>query len=125
MLRSLLRLFPLLLVVPLAFACADADGRSASADPADRGAELARTHACATCHGANGEGGFGPAWRGLAGSEVELSDGRTVVADTEYLRRAITDPAAELRAGYTVPMPEVSATDEEVDALVAYVESYR
>lgn len=123
--RSLLRALPLLLLVPLALACAEADGGSSSAGPADRGAELARIHACASCHGSDGEGGFGPAWTGLAGSEVELSDGRTVVADTEYLRRAITDPAAELRKGYTVPMPEVPVTDEEVDVLVAYVESFR
>ena len=99
------------------------------AEPADtaaaRGRELARVHGCASCHGAEGEGGFGPAWQGVPGSEVELADGSTVVADTAYLRRAITDPAAERRAGYTIEMPQVALTEQEVDDLLAHLETFR
>lgn len=119
------RSVPLLVLAVLASACARADTESPGGAPADRGAQLAQDHGCTSCHGTDGDGGVGPSWRGLAGSEIELTDGRTVVADTEYLRRAITDPGAEVRAGYAVPMPEVPLDDDEVDDLVAYVESFR
>lgn len=106
----------------LTVACGDDE----TADtPAARGAELARVHGCASCHGADGQGGFGPPWQGLAGSEVGLADGRTVVADEAYLRRAITDPDTERRAGYAVPMPAVELTDQEVADLVAHIETFR
>jgi cytochrome c oxidase subunit 2 len=88
----------------------------------ERGLEVARTSGCVGCHGESGEGGAGPAWVGLAGSNVALSDGTVVVADTEYLHRSITTPSAQLVAGYTVVMPTIDLTDEEIDAVVAYIE---
>ena len=122
---------PMTLPPPLAFAAlalvvAACGGSDEPPDtPAARGAELARVHGCASCHGAEGQGGFGPPWKGLPGSQVELTDGRTVVADDEYLRRSITDPQADLRAGYAVRMPEVQLSDQQVDDLVAHIESLR
>jgi cytochrome c oxidase subunit 2 len=74
------------------------------------------------CHGNNGEGGIGPAWIGLAGSEVALEDGSTVIADAEYLRRSIVDPDSQIVAGYTIRMPKTELTESEVAALVAYIE---
>lgn len=86
-----------------------------------RGATVARDRGCAGCHGSKGEGGVGPKWVGLAGSEVELADGDRVVADDAYLRRAITDPTADKIAGYSMEMPQVDLSTEEVDDLVAYI----
>jgi mono/diheme cytochrome c family protein len=93
--------------------------------PSGAGAELADVHGCTSCHGEDGQGRLGPPWRGLAGTEVELADGTTVLADTAYLRRAITDPRAEIRAGYSIPMPTLDLTEQEVSDLVSYVESFR
>jgi cytochrome c oxidase subunit II len=108
----------------LAGACGD-DGAAPAADPTRaRAVELARVHGCTSCHGDEGQGGIGPPWQGLAGSEVELTDGRVVTADRDYLRRSITDPQAEQRAGYAVPMPVARLTDDEVEILVDYVESF-
>lgn len=93
------------------------DGDNLSAQ-AQRGAELAEDRGCTSCHGA---GRIAPAWDGLFGSTVELEDGSTVVADQEYLTRAITDPGSEVVAGFGVEMPENDLSDDEVADLVAYI----
>ncbi len=86
------------------------------------GADLATEIGCFACHGpADTE--FAPTLRGLWGSEVLLEDGRTVVADEEYVRRAITDPQADVAAGYRNRMPTFGLSDAEVDQLVEYVRS--
>ncbi|MFV0308934.1 MAG: c-type cytochrome [Desertimonas sp.] len=85
------------------------------------GRELAQSKGCASCHGGSGQGGVGPSWIGLAGSEVQLSDGSTVIADEAYLTRAITDPNAEMVDGYTLQMPTNSLTADEVAQIVDYI----
>lgn len=88
------------------------------------GPDLARQYGCAACHGPNGEGGTGPAWIGLFGSEVELNDGSVVVADEEYLRRSIVDPTAQIPVNVVLPMPvNGQLTPEAIDALVEYIKS--
>jgi len=103
----------------------DSSGPAVSLPPAAvDGRQLAIDSGCAGCHGKNGEGGVGPAWTGLAGSTVALADGTSVVADDDYLRRSITDPLAQIPAGYTVRMPtNTSLTPEQVDAIVAYIKA--
>ena len=92
---------------------------------AAEGRAIVEEAGCASCHGADGGGQVGPAWKGLAGSTVSLADGTTVTADTDYLTRAITEPDAELVAGYNVRMPENTLSDAEVASVVAYIEELR
>ena len=91
-------------------------------DPAN-GEQLSRSSGCAGCHGQDFDGGAGPGWIGLAGSDVELDDGTVVVADTAYLTRAIADPSAELVAGYNLRMPANSLSDAEIADIVAFIET--
>lgn len=92
------------------------------APSAAEGRQAAIDSGCAGCHGKDGQGGVGPAWTGLAGSTVSLADGTSVVADDDYLRRSITDPQAQIPAGYTVRMPtNTLLTPEQIDAIVAYI----
>ncbi len=114
----------------LAGAACGADGQSSGGGgipgagtegPVGRGAALNVSAGCAACHGSAGEGGVGPAYVGLLGSEVELVDGSTVIADEAYLRRSITDPDAEIVAGYDIAMPANTLTDAQVDDLVAWI----
>jgi cytochrome c1 len=99
----------------------DDSGDDATADlsaEARRGAELADDNGCSACHRS---GAVGPRWDGLYGSTVELEDGSTVTADEEYLARAITDPGADVVAGFDVTMPDNDLSDDEVTAIVAYI----
>ena len=131
--RHALRLAPTALAAAVAaLALVAACGAGSTRDPnatttsagEPTGADLARQYGCAACHGPNGEGGTGPAWIGLFGSEVELKDGSVVVADEAYLRRSIVDPNAEIPANVVLPMPvNGQLTPEAIDALVEYIKS--
>jgi cytochrome c oxidase subunit 2 len=88
------------------------------------GSTLARDLGCAACHSVDGGRSTGPGWAGLAGSEVQLEGGETVVADRAYLERAIVDPRSQVVAGYASIMPTTfELSDEEVDRLIAYIEA--
>jgi cytochrome c oxidase subunit 2 len=103
---------------------ADSDTATGGADlsaAAQNGKQLSQSKGCAGCHGQDFDGGAGPGWVGLAGSEVLLVDGSTVVADDAYLTRAIADPSAELVDGYTLKMPANNLSDAEVADIVAFI----
>ena len=107
-------------IVALA-SCAGGEASNLS-EAAQRGRDLSRASGCAGCHGVDGQGGVGPAWIDLAGSDVELTDGTTVVADDDYLIRSIVDPGAEEVAGFAIRMPVAGALDEaDVADVVAYI----
>ena len=101
-------------------ACSGDDG--GLSELAQQGKKTANDNGCASCHGANGQGGVGPTWVGLAGSEVELVDGTTVVADEEYLLRSILDPDAEKVAGYTIAMPQNGLSEAQAADIVTYIQ---
>lgn len=91
------------------------------------GLETMRTLGCGSCHGANGQGvdGLGPPFASLWGAEVTLSDGTVVVADADYLRLSVTDPQAQIVAGYGLPMPPYRLDDAEMDELLALFEELK
>lgn len=102
----------------------DAPSSGGDAEPAvERGQGIARTRGCAACHGADGQGGLGPAWVDVMGTSVTLDDGSTVTVDEAYISRSITDPDAEVVDGYSVAMPKTELSDTEVSDLVAYIVS--
>lgn len=108
----------------LVVGCAPDGANIPELDPAaERGRVVALENGCAVCHGQYGQGGAAGGFFGLWGSTVELSDGTTVVADPEYLRRAIVDPAAEIVAGSDLEMPAVELTDDQVAAMLTWIEA--
>jgi cytochrome c oxidase subunit 2 len=102
-------------------ACGD-DGPELSPQAAE-GRDLIRDRGCAACHGRNGGGGVGPSWVGLHGTMEELESGEEVLVDADYLRRSIVDPSADRVAGYSVTMPDNTLDDDEIDAVIAYIEA--
>jgi peroxiredoxin len=95
---------------------------------AARGKRLAEQRGCYSCHSLDGSPSVGPTWLGIAGTRVLLADGRQVLRDAAYLRRAIAMPDAELVAGFPASLmasgiPGKPLTAVEIDALVAYLES--
>jgi cytochrome c oxidase subunit 2 len=90
---------------------------------AAEGREIARSNGCAACHGRNGGGGVGPTFIGLFGSEVSIQGGETVIADRDYLIESIREPSAKLVEGFNLPMPTNQLDDDEIDAVIAYIEA--
>ena len=79
--------------------------------PAASGYRLFTSWGCAACHGERA-----PTMAGLYMSQVLLSDGSTVVADEDYLRESIIEPAAKIVAGYPADHAELSeAIDRRTD----------
>ncbi len=100
------------------------DGDQSTGDPlVDRGMQLAQNRGCLGCHSVDGSDAVGPTWRGLFGRETPLADGSTVQADQDYLRESILQPTAKVVEGYQPVMPPYDLGDEELDALIAYIES--
>jgi len=79
---------------------------------------------CATCHRSDATG-RGPNLQGVFGQPVALADGRTVMADENYIRECILDPGARRVKGFQPIMPTFQGlvSEEQVNALVAYVKS--
>ncbi|HWT78282.1 MAG TPA: cytochrome c, partial [Candidatus Methylomirabilis sp.] len=79
---------------------------------------------CVTCHRSDTQG-RGPNLAGVFGKSVLLEDGRTVTADEDYVRESILDPAAKVVKGFKPVMPtfQGQVSDEQLNALVAYVKS--
>ena len=95
-----------------------------SKTPEGHGELLVSQNGCGACHSINGAAGIGPTWGGLFGSEVELTDGTTVIADEVFIRESIEHPQAKIVKGFeSQQMPQYTFTDEELDALVAYIKT--
>jgi cytochrome c oxidase subunit 2 len=90
---------------------------------AERGKRLAEQHGCVACHSVDGSPSVGPGWKGLWGRSETLADGSTVRVDAAYLRQSILDPAALVVMGYPAVMPKPELGEDEVAALIAYIES--
>ena len=94
--------------------------------PAVAGRKLFESLRCDSCHGEVATP-RGPPLRGLLGRTVRLRDGTTVLADESYLREAIVRPMTHVTEGFEPLMPsyEGQVTEEQLSALVAYVQSLR
>jgi len=88
-----------------------------------RGLELSQAKGCASCHGSDFGGGTGPTWQGIIGTTAVLRGGSSVVVDRDYLVESIVNPDAKKRVGYAAQMPMVNLTDDEVAAIVDYIEA--
>jgi len=79
---------------------------------------------CVTCHRSDTQG-RGPNLVGVYGKPVMLEDDRTVIADENYIRESIVDPGAKIVKGFKPVMPTFQGqiSDEQLNALVAYVKS--
>ena len=80
---------------------------------------------CISCHSV--PNARAPLLEELYGSVVQLRDGRTVIADEEYLRESIVSPSAKVVQGWEDIMPPFRGQigEEEINALVAFIKSLR
>lgn len=93
--------------------------------PAEYGEKLYKSKACITCHSIDGTPNNGPSFKGVFGHEVHLADGKTVVADENYIRESILTPGAKVVAGFQPIMPTFQGIlkDKELDALEAFIKA--
>jgi cytochrome c oxidase subunit 2 len=89
----------------------------------ERGKTLAQNKGCVACHSVDGSPSVGPTWKGLYGKANTMADGSSVTADEAYLKRSIREPQAQVVKGFSPIMPKIDVTDDELSALVAYIES--
>ena len=101
-------------------------GGRAMGSPATNGERLFSEHACVTCHKPDAAG-RGPTLYGLYGSRVALADGRTVVADENYLRESIMNSQAKVVQGHQPIMPAFQGmlSEENLMQLIAYIKTLK
>ena len=89
----------------------------------EQGQLLASSRGCLACHSVNGGPSLGRGWLDLFGSQESLIDGSQILVDADYLIESIIDPAVKIVAGYPPVMVAYQFSDEQLDSLVAYIES--
>lgn len=100
-------------------------GNLSNQTPVQQGEDLFTNKlGCASCH-AGGQNQRGAVLEGIFGKEVKLVGGQTVIADEEYIRNSILNPAGQVVEGYQPIMPTFKGqvTEEQLVALVAYIKS--
>jgi cytochrome c oxidase subunit 2 len=100
-------------------------GNTNSTSPALAGQQLYQTLGCASCHGATGEGGRGPALQGVYGSQTQLQGGQKITADEAYIRESILNPQAKLVDGFGPIMPTFQGqiSEDQLVQMMAYIKS--
>jgi cytochrome c oxidase subunit 2 len=98
-------------------------GSASGGNLVERGEQLARDEGCIACHCLDGGAGVGPTWKGMVGKNETLTDGSSVLVDDGYLKESIVNPNAKVVKGYAPIMPPAQLTDDQLDALVAYLKS--
>ena len=104
---------------------ADASNFLDKMSPEDAGKKLYEQRGCPQCHSVDGKPGTGPTFLGLFGSTQAITAGGAVVADENYIRASILQPAAQVVAGFEPVMPSFQGrlSDREIDAIIAYLKT--
>jgi cytochrome c oxidase subunit II len=105
----------------------DEESGQVTQDPAVLGLRVSEQNGCIACHSVDGSTSVGPTWLGLYGSERQLVDGRTLIADEDYLHIGIVDPNEHVVTGYPPNvMPrnyDELLTDQQIANIIAYIRS--
>lgn len=104
---------------------ADASDPFKTMTPLQVGQMYVTKRGCLQCHTVDGSKLIGPSLKNVFGEEQLLTDGTKVVADENYIKESIYDPAAKIVAGYTPQMPsyKTSFKDRDIDAIITYLKS--
>lgn len=92
------------------------------------GLKVLKGKGCLGCHSLDGSRKVGPTFKGLAGSRqavITAGQARTVTVDASYVRQYILQPNVDIVKGYPPIMPQIPVTEEDLDAIVAYLETLK
>ncbi len=102
----------------------DAGGEGGDAARVAMGRQLFTSKGCVACHATDGTRRVGPSLKGVFGHEVTVVTGgaeRTITADADYVRRSIREPTADVVKGFQPLMPPQPLTDDEIEAIIAFL----
>lgn len=93
--------------------------------PAAAGELLYQRRGCAQCHSVDGRQMVGPSFYKAFGEMAVMDDNSEVLFDENYIRESILEPQVRARAGYRKVMPTYQGqlSNEEIDALIAFIKS--
>jgi cytochrome c oxidase subunit 2 len=95
--------------------------------PVELGKLLYEKRGCVQCHSLDGsaKSGGGPSWKDLYGTNRTLADGRTRLADENYISDSILDPAKDIAVGGTGTMPSFRGQlkPHQINALIAFMKT--
>lgn len=103
-----------------------AAGAESAVDLVATGELLVTQLGCLACHATDSARKVGPGWGGRYGTVTDLADGGSALIDDGYLMTAITDPDAQVVAGYpagTMPSYATVLAEDDVNAIVAFIRS--
>lgn len=92
---------------------------------AQQGERLFEQYGCSTCHQPDQQG-RGPNLRGIYGSRIQLTDGRSIQVDDAYIRESILNPNAKVTAGYrpdVMPTFQGQVSEEQLLQIIVYIKS--
>jgi cytochrome c oxidase subunit 2 len=92
---------------------------------AQSGERLFAEKQCVSCHASDSR--LNVPLAGVFGTQRRLDDGRTVVADEEYIRRSILEPDSQRVAGFNPVMPSFKGRldEQQILQLIAYIRAMR
>jgi cytochrome c oxidase subunit 2 len=99
--------------------------------PGAAGLEVLKKNGCLACHSTDGSKLVGPSYKGLYGHKVLVTANnqeKEVVADDEYIKRAIYDPNSEIVKGYSKNMMlsyKDLVTEEEIKQIIEYIKTLK
>jgi len=96
---------------------------AAGAEKEIDGMDLLQAKGCKGCHSLDGSRLVGPSFKGLFGQKrLVVTEGKEheIVADEDYLRRSMLEPASDVVVGFPSIMPsqQVLLTEEELEKII-------
>lgn len=92
------------------------------------GFSVLKTHGCITCHSIDGSGSRAPTLKGLYGKKRIIQGDENdveVIADDDYIRKAINDARSEIVKGYPPIMRSFKLTDREMTEILDYLKKLK
>jgi cytochrome c oxidase subunit II len=97
-------------------------------ETSDLGPTLLKAKGCLSCHTLDGKAMVGPTFKGLLGRKetVVESDGeKEIIVDEAFIKNHILNPRSATVKGFPPIMPAIPMRDEELAAIVAYLETLK
>jgi cytochrome c oxidase subunit 2 len=106
------------------------DGSQRPYTKEEAGERFVTERGCVSCHSLDGTVKVGPSFKGLYGADRDYTSAQgpgRVLADENYVKESIIEPAAKVRVGFQPAMPSFKGQfrDDEIDTIIAYLKTLK